>query len=51
MNLEQRQADFFEFETSLVYTGSSSTARSTQKNPASGKRQNTKKEGDSATMS
>ena len=35
----QRQADFFEFKTNLVYRVSSRTARATQRNPFSEKRE------------
>jgi hypothetical protein len=36
----QKQADLCEFETSLVYRGSSGTARDTQRNPVLKKKKN-----------
>ena len=38
----QRQADFCEFEASLVYRASSKTARATQRNPVPKHKQNKK---------
>ena len=43
LHIDEAEADLCEFEASLVYRGSSRTARATQRNPVLKNKQKTKK--------